>query len=783
MLTFVVGLWSASSALAAFPGSNGLLAVQPVSGGGIVLVSASGRGEQRICQGVSSCGTPVRPRWSPDGQKLVFAGPEMRIVYADGSCLNCQFGAAKNPAFRPGGTAISFIDNGRVMLDGLDGVRDSAHGLGVASDAVWSAAGWLAAVRGGAIWAGLPGRLARIGVGSEPSWSPDGTMLAAQQGGWIVTIGLRGHEDRRLVHGSAPAFSPDGRWIAYVAPDHRLMIVRASGAPVAPRAVGNIEGVSVDWQPIPPRSRPACVTPPGSTVLASSPTAVVTGPRVPLSPPDSTVFVPISYWGCLRADGRERLLESFDHNDDDGASFVGSVVLAGSYAGLAVDSIDEHYGGEGSTLQIFDLGTGLLQPKLGGESVECPTQMSPGPECGLEEVVLRSDGVSAADAYDGDPVQSSPQLLHVSCAPASSTCIAADPLQVLSTTNPAGGEPAWAGATIAQRPLSDVDCVSTSLCVGSSTVGCAFVSSCVSGIYTTTVIYTTTDPTGGEPAWTSVPLAGPPAYIEDLSCPATNLCVAIRGDGSVATSTDPTGGTTAWSISQVRSGDYWQAIFCSTGPQCFISNDSPGSVFISSNPSGGPSAWSPSTSIQPFDAGTCPTVNFCAAVGPDEIQTSTDPGAGIWTQHDATADLNGIACPSATLCLAVGADGALYESTDPSSGAWTQTTIDAGRNLNSISCPSASLCIAADSTGYVVTSTDPTGGPSAWIPQLVDGDPCTNTTPCSVEQIQASDADGLHTFDSSEAPGTGPFLTSLSLTGGVLSWNHDGMQHSDTLTP
>ena len=145
-------------------------------------------------------------------------------------------------------------------------------------------------------------------------------------------------------------------------------------------------------------------------------------------------------------------------------------------------------------------------------------------------------------------------------------------------------------------------------------------------------------------------------------------------------------------------------------------------------------------------------------------------------------NLDAVACPSASLCLAVGAAGALDISTDPASGVWTRTTIDDGRQLTSIACPSTSLCVAADSTGHLVTSTDPTGGSSRWSSALVH-DLCTATTPCSVEQIQASDSSGLRTVEFSETPGNGPVLTGLTLTGDVLSWSHDGTPRTVTLTP
>jgi hypothetical protein len=335
-----------ASAHAAFPGRDGLLAVQPQTGGGIVLVGANGRGERRICVAEPLCGTPRRPRWSGDGRALVFAGLGIRIVYPDGSCLNCQFGVATNPAFESSGTAVSFIENGSVAVDGIDGIHEGSRPPGAATDAVWSAEGRLAAVRAGAVWAGLPGRLRRIGVATEPSWSPSGTEIAAQQRGWVVIMRVGDHRVRRLVRGSAPAFSPDGRWIAFVAPDHRLMIVRTAGAHPAPTHVGNIRAVSVDWQPQPYRTDPGCRVPPGSRILASSRAAIVTGDGLPAfhASPGHLSSPPLAYMGCLRVSGRERLLERFNSNTVDGADFIASAVVAAPFAALVLDYVDPHYG-------------------------------------------------------------------------------------------------------------------------------------------------------------------------------------------------------------------------------------------------------------------------------------------------------------------------------------------------------------------------------------------------------------------------------------------------------
>jgi len=693
----------------------------------------------------------------------VVAGPAIRIIYLDGSCLNCEFGAAANPAFEPSGTVISFIQNRHVALDGIDGIRERSPPPGVATDAVWSAGGLLAVVRNGAILAGRAGRLREIGIGSEPSWSPHGALIAAAQHGWIVIIGVRGGRVRRLVRGAAPAFSPDGRWIAYVAPNHRLMIVPAVGRHPAPRAVGNIRAVSVDWQPKPPGSRPGCSAPPGSAVLASSPAAVVTGDGV--LHPRPLLRTSVAYMGCLRADGRVRLLERLSTAEGYSVSFVGSAVLAAPYAGLVLDDVDSHDDDQSSTVQVFDLRTGGLQTKLGGERASCPDD---GPSC-LGPVVLGSDGVSGAHARLS-PVGYTLSA-GVSCAPATTMCVAVDDLgHVISSTNPSGGPQAWKIATLAPDSAglgpsgpTMIDCPSTSLCVGATDAN--------------TNIYTSTDPTAGASVWTATVLPRTPFQVsDDMSCPSVKLCIVLRTEGSVATSTNPTGGASAWSISNIESAP--TAIFCSTQPECFVS-DSAGPVFTSTDPTGGASAWTVSTSTPPFTSGTCPTTSLCVAVNGHEVQATTNPGAGSWTTQAVVEDLYRVACPSASLCVAIGDAGALDVSTNPALGPWTHTTIDDGQPLTSIACPSASLCVAADVTGHVVSSTDPTGGPSAWTPALIN--PCADT--CGVEQIQTSDSTGLHTVDSSELPGSGPFLTGLTLTADVLSWSHDGTPRSLTLTP
>lgn len=106
------------TALAAFPGRNGLLAVQPRSGAGIVLVAPDGSRVRRICTNALLCGRPVAPRFSPDGRAIVFDDArslQIAIVGTDGNCLWCLLGRpltqgfGHDPAFSGDGTATATV--------------------------------------------------------------------------------------------------------------------------------------------------------------------------------------------------------------------------------------------------------------------------------------------------------------------------------------------------------------------------------------------------------------------------------------------------------------------------------------------------------------------------------------------------------------------------------------------------------------------------------------------------------------------------------------------------
>jgi hypothetical protein len=759
-----VSLGLVSTASAAFPGRDGVLAERPLHGNGIVLVGRSGRGERRICTKVSLCGHPGRPQFSPDGRSIVFAGPAIRLVGTDGICQNCRFGVAAAPAFRGDGTLVTFASGARVFEDGIDGIRQTTvvqprslqfHGV---SDAVWSVRGTLAVAAGGRMWIGRPGVLRSIGRGSSPSWSADGSRVAFVRRGWIIVRRVSGGASRRVVRGTAPAFSPNGRSIAFVDGRHRLEVISSSGGEARP--VGRVRGLAVDWQPLP--AHPArCVPPLGAGVIARSSGAVVTAETGP-PPKDGELFPATAVMGCLTANGRERVLDSSMSNNIDGATDYPTAALGGTYAGVVAHHYDEHYPDDSSTVDVFDLRTGA-RSGFGGESDACdPTIAST--FCGIDQLVVGRDGVSAAHVDSGDHQDA----LRVSCA-STALCVAYNGFgDVSASTDPSAGP--WSSAKVAT--FRRVSCPSTTLCVG------------VDGSAT---VYVSTNPIGGSSTWTKTQIPGV-QIIWNVSCPSTTLCVASASGGKLLVSIDPTAGPSAWSVDAVDGTKDLLAVSCPTTSECFAAAGYDGDVISSSNPTGGASAWTVRhLDLSGFQQISCPSSSLCMAAPsglPDGVLISTDPVAGPWTTTDSPFRAVDVSCPSTSLCVAVNGSG-VSVSTDPSSGEWT--THGLSESPLNVSCPTTSFCaIGTAGGGNAFTSSDPAAGTTAWKPVLADPIDCA-TTPftCATEQIIAADRTGVHTLDSSTEyqAQTGPQLTGLALNGDTLSWNAHGSPTSAQLRP
>jgi Tol biopolymer transport system component len=261
----------ASASQAAFPGTDGLLAVQPLHGSGLIVVRSDGRDSRQLCD-LRSCGVWADPTWSPDAREIAFLdGGELGVVYADGSCLFCGPGAYpmaySSPGFTPAGEILT-VSRGVVETLGLDGL--GLYKLLRSHDraATWSAQDRLAVVRrvhgrDEVFVTGVNRRTLRqltFTGASSPSWAPSGRLLAVVHEGSVELIDLNGHVVRVLAQGQAPAYAPDGQRVAYVGAHHYVMVVSARGG--QPRRVGAVRGRHVDWQPVTNRPRVVCPEPP-----------------------------------------------------------------------------------------------------------------------------------------------------------------------------------------------------------------------------------------------------------------------------------------------------------------------------------------------------------------------------------------------------------------------------------------------------------------------------------------------------------------------------------------
>ena len=158
--------------------------------------------------------------------------------------------------------------------------------------------------------------------------------------------------------------------------------------------------------------------------------------------------------GCLIANGRERLLANSASNNVDGGTDYPLAGLGGTYAGVVADNSEDHYFLMSvRTVEMFDLRSGAGSG-FGGESSDCAL----GVVCGIDRVVVGSDGVSAVHVDPGAPGDA----IRLSCASAS-FCVANKGFGDVSfSTSPATGP--WSSSPVAL--LQKVSCPSPALCVG-----------------------------------------------------------------------------------------------------------------------------------------------------------------------------------------------------------------------------------------------------------------------------------------------------------------------------
>ena len=283
-------------------------------------------------------------------------------------------------------------------------------------------------------------------------------------------------------------------------------------------------------------------------------------------------------------------------------------------------------------------------------------------------------------------------LVGLSC-PTASLCVGVDEAgEVVTSTNPTGGTGAWSSAQIAAGSfqLSDVACTpGASLCVAVGGAG----------------IFISASPTGGASAWQHVAGSLPAATV---SCPSEQLCVAARSN-VVLSSTNPTDASQPWSEAVLSGAGVIGGVSCPSVDFCAAVGDAgshTGTVLTSSDPAGGAPAWQRTgTGATVLSDVSCPTSGYCVAVGEEAVATSSQPtgGWGAWQLSSVPAMRSGtadeIGCASASLCAVAGGNGFVASSTSPGGGAaaWEAVSgVDGNNDMRAVSCPSEAMCFAVD---------------------------------------------------------------------------------------
>jgi Tol biopolymer transport system component len=322
----------ATSAHAAFPGTNGKIAFQSSDGtdSEIYVVNPDGSGETQL---TSNTAQDSRPSWSPDGTKILFLSNRtgqfaVYVMNADGSGqTQLTFPPSgqddNRPGWSPDGMKIVF-GRGNIFsrpcsnaiwianADGLAATQITPTG-DCSYDPDWSPDGALIALIHkydldfpDELWTMKPDgtqltQLSHLdGYGEGPSWSPDGRRIA-----WGVdAAGAEGlHVINRDGTGEmqagdtglrySPAWSPDGNKVALRGTDGAsagIFVEDSSFTSLTLIRSGN-GGEQPSWQPIPYTGYPR---PKGATPI-----------RVPLVPayqqctsPNRTHGSPLAFPSC-----------------------------------------------------------------------------------------------------------------------------------------------------------------------------------------------------------------------------------------------------------------------------------------------------------------------------------------------------------------------------------------------------------------------------------------------------------------------------------------------------
>ena len=287
LLVATTGMLSTSAVQAGFPGTNGKIAFDKLTGAftDIYMMNANGSGETPLTTNPASDNSPA---WSPDGTRIAFASTrdgnsEIYVMNADGSGqtrLTSNSANDGNPAWTPDGSRIAFHSdrdgNFEIYVMTAAGAGQTRLTFGATSDLepAWSPDGTLIAYQSsGAGFAQIytmnangsnriPRTNASPAFDSGPSWSPDGTRIAFQRDAAgdaeIFVMNANGSGQTNLSNNptfdGSPSWSPDGTRIAFAsirAGGFEIYAMNADGSSQTRLTVNAEIDVNPDWQSLP----------------------------------------------------------------------------------------------------------------------------------------------------------------------------------------------------------------------------------------------------------------------------------------------------------------------------------------------------------------------------------------------------------------------------------------------------------------------------------------------------------------------------------------------------
>ncbi len=194
----------------------------------IYVMNADGSGVRRVTFGP---GRDDSPSWSPDGRRIAFSREE---------CLTTAVSTTPPTCGAVGGWAVYVMN-----ADGSDITRLASG----AAHPSWSPDGsrMAASVGGGVAVMNDDGSgfTLLLAGAAEPAWSPDGARIAWVAGGDVHVANADGSGARRLTTGDSPAWSADGTRLVFEG-SSRLLTVNVTDGTVTDL---NIPGYYAAWSP------------------------------------------------------------------------------------------------------------------------------------------------------------------------------------------------------------------------------------------------------------------------------------------------------------------------------------------------------------------------------------------------------------------------------------------------------------------------------------------------------------------------------------------------------